>query len=126
MQAGYGPLWAAITNGGGLRASIQAPGGVYPYNITQNDVLTVRPSDLIGPLFSKGTSCGVILTAPYWLRTCRTAYLGPRTKQCDMSIFAHVVGIYGGMLQSKAGLYVGGATCYCRCCRSATTSRWWR
>ena len=42
-QSGYGPLWAALTNGGGLRAAIQAPGGVYPYNITENDILTVLP-----------------------------------------------------------------------------------
>lgn len=45
-QAGYGPLWIGLTNGGGIRASIQAPGGVYPYNITQNDVLTVLPVSL--------------------------------------------------------------------------------
>ena len=31
-------------NGGGIRASIQAPAGTaYPYSITQNDVLTVLP-----------------------------------------------------------------------------------
>jgi 5'-nucleotidase len=42
-QAGYGPLWLGLENGGGIRASIQAPGGTYPYNITQNDILTVLP-----------------------------------------------------------------------------------
>lgn len=47
VQLGAGPLWLSITNGGGIRASIQAPGGVYPYNITQNDVLTVLPVRLL-------------------------------------------------------------------------------
>ena len=44
LQFGFGPLWLALMNGGGVRASIQAPAGTaYPYSITQNDVLTVLP-----------------------------------------------------------------------------------
>jgi 5'-nucleotidase len=41
---GVGPLWLALMNGGGVRASIQAPAGQpYPYNISQNDIFTVLP-----------------------------------------------------------------------------------
>jgi hypothetical protein len=44
LQFGVGPLWLALMNGGGVRASIQAPAGQpYPYNISQNDIFTVLP-----------------------------------------------------------------------------------
>jgi hypothetical protein len=44
LQFGFGPMWLALMNAGGVRASIQAPSGAgYPYSITQNDVLTVLP-----------------------------------------------------------------------------------
>jgi 2',3'-cyclic-nucleotide 2'-phosphodiesterase/3'-nucleotidase/5'-nucleotidase len=44
-QAWKGGVTIAFTNPGGIRADIKSPVGVYPYNVTWNDMYTVQPFD---------------------------------------------------------------------------------